>query len=273
MVSYYEGTLAEITDRRRTEAERELRQERELRHQRCLHELSQFDKSDIGRALAVLVGRTSCTLDVARTSAWRLVAKDTEREAIVLLDLFELLKKEHITDKLVLKVSNFPRYFAALRREPYIVAHNAETDPRTSEFAESYLRPLAITAMLDVPIFIKGHLAGVLCLEHTSGPRIWKDDELAFAAAVGNMIAVTFEAAERRALNDVLAQRTTELAATNRELEAFAYSVSHDLRAPLRHMVGIYRAASQKCYSNSGWQESATYNDDPGIGQTDGQPH
>ena len=124
--------------------------------------------------------------------------KDTEHEAIVLLDLFELAKKEHVTDELMLKAASFPRYFAALRRETYIVAHDAATDPRTSEFTESYLQPLGITAMLDVPVFIKGRLAGVLCLEHTGEPRVWQDDELAFAAAVGNMIAVTFEAAERR---------------------------------------------------------------------------
>jgi PAS domain S-box-containing protein len=54
---------------------------------------------------------------------------------------------------------------------------------------------------------------------------------------------------EIQSLNQELAKRSTELEAINKELEAFAYSVSHDLRAPLRHMAAYTELLQKKASS------------------------
>jgi len=54
------------------------------------------------------------------------------------------------------------------------------------------------------------------------------------------------QAEEIRKLNSELSQKLVELGIVNRELESFSYSVSHDLRTPLRHIDGFARILKEE---------------------------
>ena len=71
-----------------------------------------------------------------------------------------------------------------------------------------------------------------------------------FDGVIGDVTARKRAEFEIRELNARLADQLTELTAVNKELEAFSYSVSHDLRAPLRSIDGFSRALIEDYYDH-----------------------
>jgi len=197
----YAGGLIEqfmdITEHKQFESELRNRESRLRRQAATLTELARCHELLDGNPESFfrkLVQTAAETLGVERVGIWLYTSG---KDRIVCRECYHLSTGERSRGA-ELPVSSNPTYFDELDSARFIDADDALQDARTRDFADTYLKPLGITAMLDAPIRRKGQTVGVLCHEHCGGgPRNWQPDEKAYAASLADLAAMVLEAADR----------------------------------------------------------------------------
>jgi GAF domain-containing protein len=143
------------------------------------------------------------------------------------------------------------------------------TDIHNAGMSDCHIKILSqfqVRANLVVPLLQGENLWGLLCIHQCAAPRQWQATEVEFVTQIASHLGIALhqaelmaklqaeiierQQAEQRAqdLNKGLQQAIIELKAVNKELETFSYSVSHDLRAPLRSIDGFSQALIEDCH-------------------------
>lgn len=117
----------------------------------------------------------------------------------------------------VLYMRDYPTYFKILSEENIIIANDAKTNPATYELTQSYLKPMGINSLLDVPFFMNGKLSGIICFENHSS-RIWLPDEVFFAVSIGTFLSLTYQSLQRKRSEKMLQEANEYLVKLNNEI-------------------------------------------------------
>lgn len=182
------------------EIEESKRVEQSERYQSALFQWSKIEYDNPKVAIHNAMEISAHTLKIERVSIWLL---NPEKSAIVCHDLYTASNAEHQNGMLLYR-SDYPRYFEAIENGEIIAADDAQNNPQIAEFNESYLKPMMILSMLDMPITVDGKIIGVVCYEHVGSLRIWTSEEKEFAIVIANALALTFEIDKRKKIEQIL---------------------------------------------------------------------
>ena len=138
-------------------------------------------------------------IDTDRCSIW---LYNEDKTSIKCVQLYVKSEDKWYEDIELFK-KDFTPYFEHLEIDPIIIANDAELHSATNCFTDTYLKPLNIKSMLDVPIIHKGNTIGVICIESLS-LRNWQLVEVNFAQLISSIFSFSYSVKEINKLTNEL---------------------------------------------------------------------
>jgi adenylate cyclase len=175
---------AQVVLDRQSELEAQSRAFAELSSQAAL-----FDAED-PESLSRLTEIVSKSIGVRRTSVWQF---DQDGGRLRCIDCYDRESDGHTQDTMLTR-AEFQHLFDALQKAEDVCAPEAGDNSQLSELYRAYLQPMGCESLLAVPICHHDQTVGSLWFEHDRLSRNWSSEEISFARAIANMLALRFSA-------------------------------------------------------------------------------
>jgi diguanylate cyclase (GGDEF)-like protein/PAS domain S-box-containing protein len=175
--------------------------QRSVRAQRdALLRLASIAQPDFDVHVLEILRVNAQIMGVARVGYWSF---ENEKHRLTCERLF-IDGKERSDTGMSIDSRECPTYFESLHQGQTLLIRDTKSDPRSMELYPSYTSKLGIGAMLDVPVYVRGVLSGIVCHEHVGGARDWTDEEAQFAFSIGQHLALASEARTLRRITQEL---------------------------------------------------------------------
>ncbi|SFC93030.1 PAS domain S-box protein [Flavobacterium phragmitis] len=190
----FSGIARDITEKKTIEKEKKKRLKKIEAYNNSTKKLSttDFSKYDKLNTVIDLILKEAATISrVNRVSFWKY-----HKDLIQCKNLYSL-DNQNLSDKNILNKESYPIYFETLSKKAIINAPDVFNKLETSEFEKLYFTKNNIKSMLDVPIFLSGQLAGVVCFESTEKKREWDNEDINYARTISDVISLAISSQMR----------------------------------------------------------------------------
>lgn len=160
-------------------------------------------------------------LEVTRVSIWSF-----ENDILHCEKLFDATQNEFIVENDLYK-DDLPIYFDALQKYLAIAIEDVRISPYTVEILDNYFIPYGIKSMLDIPIWTKGALSGVLCCEHNE-EKEWTEQEISFVRSIVDIYSLFFEEFKKRQIEKKLIENQDRFKFISENISDGIYIIEED---------------------------------------------
>ena len=209
------AAIRDITERNRVEAALHKKENLLRKQSLTLLELASSKaliQGNLINSVREITRTAAITLDVQLVGVWLYNENGSQLESI---NLYNRKIKSH-SKSIVLKKEDYPSYFAALEKGINSADSISEASV-TQELSKFYLSVFGVTSVLNVPIWFRGRVVGIICHvyfnDNGCSSRHWSLEEESFAGSIADFVTLAIEASERKAAENALKQSEAQFRA------------------------------------------------------------